>query len=198
MVMESPATAERKTRADVIRNRARLLDCATEAFSEKGIDASLEEIARQAGVGIGTLYRHFPTRDALIEAVYRNHVELLCNAVDELLAELPADQALAAWMQRFVSYVATKRGMASALHSMMGEDRSLFDDCRVQMNDAAARLLRAGRDAGVIRGDVEPADLLRAMGGICLATNEATWPDQARPLVSLLLDGLRFGAPAPG
>jgi hypothetical protein len=121
-------------------------------------------------------------------------VNVLCEAADELLAALPADEALAAWMQRFVSYVATKRGMASALKSMMATDAGLFEECRAKMNEAAQRLLDAASATGGVRSDVTAADLLRAMGGICLATDTADWPDQARPLVGLLLDGLRYGA----
>jgi len=189
--------AGRPPRADAMRNRARLVDAATQSFAEHGVDASLEDIARCAGVGIGTLYRHFPTRDSLVAAVYRNEVDVLCESADELLASLPPDQALAAWMQRFVGYVATKRGMASALKSMMGTNTALFEECRRRMNDAATRLLGAAAAAGGVRSDISATDLLRAMGGICLATDNADLPEQARPLVALLLDGLRYGVGAP-
>jgi len=189
--------AGRSPRADAMRNRARLVDAATQSFAEHGVDASLEDIARCAGVGIGTLYRHFPTRDSLVAAVYRNEVDVLCESADELLASLPPDQALAAWMQRFVGYVATKRGMASALKSMMGTNTALFEECRRRMNDAATRLLGAAAAAGGVRSDISATDLLRAMGGICLATDNADLPEQARPLVALLLDGLRYGVGAP-
>lgn len=193
----SGATASgRAPRADALRNRARLIEAAAAAFAEQGDAASLEDVARRAGVGIGTLYRHFPTRDALIEAVYRNEVEVLCASADQLLATRPPDEALAEWMQRFVGYVAAKRGMASALKAMLGADATLFDDCRARLNAAAERLLRRAAEAGLVRGDVEAADLLRAMGGICLAADPASQTDQSRPLVALLLDGLRFGAGA--
>lgn len=174
------------------------MQAAAQAFAEHGVEASLEDVARRADVGIGTLYRHFPTRDSLVLAAYRHEVDVLCESADELLASLPPDEALAAWMQRFVGYVATKRGMASALKTMMGTDAALFDDCRRQMNDAATRLLDAASATGGVRSDVSAADLLRAMGGICLATDGTDWPDQARPLVGLLVDGLRYGAPAAG
>ncbi len=194
MVEKGDTEAVRSPRSDAMRNRARLVAAAGEAFAERGVDASLEDVARRAGVGIGTLYRHFPTRDALVEAAYRREVEVLCTSADELLAALPPEEALAQWMQRFVGYVATKRGMATALKSMMAADSALFDDCRAQMNDSAARLLEAAAEAGGVRADVDARDLLRAMGGICLATDEADWPDQSRRLVALLLDGLRYGA----
>jgi AcrR family transcriptional regulator len=181
-------------RADARRNRERLLSTATVVFSERGADASLEDIARQAGVGIGTLYRHFPTRDAMIEAVYRHEVEVLSDSASELLGRLPPDVALAEWMRRFVGYVATKRGLATALKSMMGSNTTLFDDCRQRMNDAAGELLAAGATAGAIRGDVDPADLLRGMSGICVAADQQGWQDQAQRLIALLLDGLRYGA----
>ena len=194
MVEKGETDTVRSPRSDAMRNRARLVAAAAEAFAEHGVDASLEDVARRAGVGIGTLYRHFPTRDALVEAAYRREVEVLCTSADELLATLPPEEALAQWMQRFVGYVATKRGMSTALKSMMAADSALFDDCRAQMNDSAARLLAAAAEAGGVRADVDAKDLLRAMGGICLATDEADWPDQSRRLVALLLDGLRYGA----
>ncbi|MCU1489125.1 MAG: putative transcription regulator, partial [Acidimicrobiaceae bacterium] len=162
--MGTQTDSPRTPRADGVRNRTLLIDSARQAFAERGVESSLEDIARRAGVGIGTLYRHFPTRDSLVEAVYRREVETLCDAADEFLASLPADQALSAWMQRFVSYVATKRGMTSALKSMLSADATLFDDCRRQMNEAATRLLAAGVATGLVRADVSGADLLRAMG----------------------------------
>lgn len=184
----------RAPRADAQRNRGRLVEAAREGFSKHGTEASLEDIARQAGVGIGTLYRHFPTRDALIEAVYRREVEVLHGAAGELLATRPPDEALAEWMQRFVGYVATKRGLASALKSMMDANATLFEDCRQQLLEAAGKLLGAAAAAQLVRSDVAPGDLLRAMSGICLATDQAQWVDHSRPLVALLLDGLRYGA----
>jgi AcrR family transcriptional regulator len=190
----------RAPRVDAQRNRVRLMEAATAAFSERGEATVLEDVARRAGVGIGTLYRHFPTRDALVEAVYRHEVETLCAAADEFLATLPPDEALAAWMQRFVSHVAAKRGMSSALKAMVGTDATLFDDTRNQMYAAAKRLLDAGAAAEVIRDDIDPVDLVRAMSGMCLATatDQANWTAQARPIVGLLLDGLRYGATGRG
>src|SRR5258707_3502304 len=115
-------TQARKPRADSTRNRQLLIDAAKAGFSEVGLNVSLEDLARRAGVGIGTLYRHFPTRDCLMEAVYRHQVELLCTAADDLLATKDPDEALTLWMERFVGHVATKRGMAMALKSVIGKD----------------------------------------------------------------------------
>ncbi len=188
------AEAARPPRADALRNRARLIEAATAAFAEHGADTSLEDVAQRAGVGIGTLYRHFPSRDALVEAVYRSAVESLCDAADDLLATETPETALGEWMQRFVGYVAAKRGMTTALRALLDANASLFDDCRVRLRDAAGRLLEAAARSGHIRGDVDPGDLLRAMGGICLAADASRQVEQSRPLVDLLLDGLRYGA----
>jgi AcrR family transcriptional regulator len=197
------ASTTRHLRADATRNRERLLEAAAAAFAAHGAEVPLEDVARSAGVGIGTLYRHFPTRDALVEAVYRHEVDVLCARADELLAILPPDQALASWMQLFVRHVATKRGMSSALKSMMGSNTTLFDDSRARAVDAATRLLDAGVVAGTVRADIQGADLLRAVGGICMSTDQER-AESAERLVGLLFDGLRHGtagstpAPAPG
>ena len=193
---------QRALRADAKRNREALLATAVVAFSEHGVETSLEDIAQRAGVGIGTLYRNFPTREALIEAVYRNEVEKLCDAVADLQDELPADEALAEWMQRFVAHVARKRGMAVALKQAAaqkadGSTSELFAYAHERMRIAMATLLDAGIAAGTVRADVDPMDLIRAMSGICLAIDQPGWLDQARRLVTLLVDGLRFGAGPP-
>jgi AcrR family transcriptional regulator len=182
----------RPLRVDARRNHDRLLAEAADAFAARGVDVPLEEIARRAGVGIGTLYRHFPTRDALVEAVYRREVALLCDAADELLADYPPGESLELWLQRFVEYVAAKRGMATALKSVVGADSELFAESHQRISDAIDRLVSAGVGAGVIRDDVEPFDLLRAVSGICLATDREGWRDHAKRLVSLLMDGMRY------
>jgi AcrR family transcriptional regulator len=186
----------RPLRADARRNRDALLASAAEVFAERGVDVSLEEIARTACVGIGTLYRHFPTREALIADVYRREVDQLCDGVDELLAELAPAQALEEWMRRFVSYVATKRGMAAALKSVVGADSDLFTSSRAKINDAMARLVNAAVEAKTVRPDANPDDVLRAMSGFCLVSDQPGWQEQALRLVSLLVDGLRYGASA--
>jgi len=193
----TPDTEEhgRKLRADAQRNRDALLVAAGEAFAEKGIDTSLEDIARRAGVGIGTLYRHFPTRDALNEAVYRREVESLCDAVDPLLAADQPDLALRAWMHNFAGYVAKKRGMAAALKSALGADNELFAYSRQRIQDAVAQLVAAAVESGTIRPDVEPEDVLKALSGICMAS-DLPGDDRTARLIDLIVDGLRYGAPA--
>jgi AcrR family transcriptional regulator len=189
--------AARPQRADARRNRDLLLAAAAQVYDEQGVEASLEEIARRAGVGIGTLYRHFPTRDAVTEAVYRREVGLLCDGIDELLADNAPDAALAQWMRRFAGYVARKRGMAMALKRVMGADSELFTHSHQRIRDAIQTLIGAAVDAGTIRDDVAPDDLLRAMGGICMATDTPDWADRTGRLIDLLVDGLRYGAPGP-
>jgi AcrR family transcriptional regulator len=192
-----PDELGRPQRADARRNRDLLLVAAAEVYGERGVDASLEEIARRANVGIGTLYRHFPTRDALTEAVYRREVSLLCDGVDDLIANNAGDAALAQWMRRFAGYVAKKKGMAMALKSVLGADSELFTHSHQRIRTAIGTLITAATEAGTIRDDVEPDDLLRAMGGICMATDSPDWADRTTRLVDLLVDGLRYGAPGP-
>jgi AcrR family transcriptional regulator len=184
----------RPLRADARRNRDALLATAAELFAEQGVDVSLEEIARRSGVGIGTLYRHFPTREALIADVYRREVEHLCGGVDELMATLAPAEALEEWMRRFVSYVSTKRGMAAALKSVIGADSELFTTSRTKINEAMATLVRGAAESGTVRPDANPDDVLRAMSGFCLISDQPGWQEQALRLVSLLVDGLRYGA----
>jgi AcrR family transcriptional regulator len=175
-------------RADVRRNRERLLAAAQELFAEAGTDVSREAVAKRAGVGIGTIYRHFPTHDALVEAAYRNEVARLCGAVEELLCDHPADVALAEWMDRFVDYMATKRGMADALQSVVGSGSDIFADTRRQIVAALTALLEAGVAAGSVRADVDAEDVLGAMRAIWLIRDD---PDQARRVLMLVMDGLR-------
>ena len=189
--------APRSLRADAKRNRDELLARAAEVFAERGADASLEEIARRAQVGIGTLYRHFPSRDALVEAVYRREVQTLCGGVDELLVDHAPDEALASWMRSFAGYVARKRGMTMALKSVLGADNPLFQESHQRLQHAVATLVDAAVASGSIRGDFPPEDLLRALGSICMATDTPGWADRVDRMVDLLIDGLRYGAPAP-
>jgi AcrR family transcriptional regulator len=183
---------DKPLRKDAARNREKLLAAAVELFAERGTEGSLEEVAKRAGVGIGTLYRHFPTRDALVEAAYRNEVAQLRAAADELLAELPPDAALEAWMRRFVDYGTAKRGMRDALQSIAGGGADLFAETRGQVTEAVAVLLRAGAEAGTLRSDVEPEDVLRAMGAIWLVAEGDDFADRAMRILRLVLDGLRY------
>jgi AcrR family transcriptional regulator len=189
----APARAPRK---DAARNREALLAAAGEVYSERGVEASLEEIARRAGVGIGTLYRHFPNRDALNEAVYRREVESLCDGAEQLLADHEPVDALSAWMRQFAGYVARKRGMAMALKSALGPDNELFSYSHRRIRESLGLLVDAAVKVGQIRSDVDTEDLLRAMSGICMAVDTPGWAERTHRLVDLLVDGLRYGAPA--
>ncbi len=186
----------RPLRADAQRNRDRLLVAATEAFAAGGQDVPLEAVAVRAGVGIGTLYRHFPDRGALVEAAYGHEVAELCGSAPALLAALPPDEALHAWMERFSHYVATKRGMGDALRSAVASDSPLSSSTREQILGALRLLMRAGADRGALRGDVDPEDLVRAMGAVWHLPMGPGWQDQVRRLLDLLVDGLRYGAAA--
>jgi AcrR family transcriptional regulator len=188
------AAPARAQRSDAARNRERLLEVASDAFAREGVDASLERIAKGAGVGVGTLYRHFPTRDALVEAVFRRNVEAVVADADELLATKPPGEALAEWMQRFVAYVAAKRGLATHLKSVLAADSELFTHSHAQLSSAIERLVTAAGGSGDIRGDADPTDVLRALSGVCLMSDAPGWQDQACRISALLMDGLRYGA----
>ena len=181
----------RPLRADAVRNRERLLVAAVRAFSEDA-DVTLDAIAKSAGVGIGTLYRHFPTREALVDAAYRNELDRLCDAADDLLDELPPDAATRAWMDRFVDYMTTKRGMADALRALVASGGNPFSASRDKLTTAITTLLTAGAAAGTIRSDVDPGDVLAGLSGVSLAAGEPAQREQASRLLDLLLDGLRY------
>ncbi|BCY07864.1 TetR/AcrR family transcriptional regulator [Actinoplanes sp. L3-i22] len=183
--------AERVLRADARRNRERLLEVAVRAFSEDGPDAPLESIAKTAGVGIGTLYRHFPTREALVEAAYRSELDRLCAAVPELLAELPPDRALRRWMDLFVDYMVTKRGMSDALRVVIASGGNPFAHSRDMLLDSVTRLIAAGAAATTIRDDVPAEDVLVGLSGITLTIGDPAHREQALRLLDLLMDGLR-------
>lgn len=181
-------------RADAARNRELLLAAAFRAFtveSAGGPAPTLDGIAKEAGVGIGTLYRHFPNREALVEAVYRNELDRLCTAAAELQAELPADRALRAWMDRFVDYVITKRHLADSLHALVADGRNPFARSRERMVDAVRSLQEAGVADGTLRSDVDAADVLVGTSGVCMAVADPDGRAQAGRLLDLLVDGLR-------
>ncbi len=186
---------QRAQRADACRNRDRLLEVASEAFTAEGVETSLEKIAKAAGVGIGTLYRHYPTRDALVEAVYRHNVDVLCEAADELSATLPPDEALAEWMQRFVRYVGSKKGLAPYLKSVVSADSDLFESTLDRVRAAVARLIAAAEEAGTIRPGADGMGLLRALSGVCLMSDQPDVGQSGCDVAGLLMDGLRYGAP---
>ncbi|MDG4882900.1 TetR/AcrR family transcriptional regulator [Mesorhizobium sp. WSM4884] len=188
------SSAPKPLRADAQRNRDKLVEVAAQAFASDGVDASLEEIAKRAGVGIGTLYRHFPTREHLVEVVYRREVEGLCQAADELARDHPADVALELWMQRFVDYIATKRGLATSLRLLLSSNSTLFSDTSGRVSGAMRALVEAAAASGKIRVDVDASDVMHALGGIYSAPNTPDWRERSGRLVKLLMDGLRFGA----
>ena len=190
------ATDARPLRADARRNRDRLLDAAVRAFSQDRADVTLDAIAKDAGVGIGTLYRHFPTREALVEAAYRSELARLCDAVAELLQAQPPDQALRAWMDRFVDYMTTKRGMADALRAVIASGGNPYAQSRDRLISAITTLLRAAVAAGTVRPGIEPADVLAGLSGVSLAAGEPAQRDQADRVLDLLMDGLRYRASA--
>jgi AcrR family transcriptional regulator len=182
---------EPKLRADARRNRELLLEAAVERMATDGAEVPLEAIARQAGVGIGTLYRHFPTRDALVEAAYRNEVARLEDSAAELLAELPADGALEEWLDRYVSYATAKRGLGSALRSIAAAKADLYPQTRQRLQAAVATLLAAGQEAGTLRTDVDAEDVFRAVSGVWTIPEGPDFAERARRLLGLLMDGLR-------
>jgi AcrR family transcriptional regulator len=181
----------RKPRADAQRNRDSLLEAAKAAFAEAGPEASLDEIARRAGVGIGTLYRHFPTRDAVVEAVYRRAVQQLADAAPRLVETMAPAEALRAWMRLFIDYIAAKRVIAPALKSLVGGGSALYADSSARINEAMALLVERARASGDIRPDADSADLLRALIGFAYVNSAPDWEASARRLIDLLIDGLR-------
>jgi AcrR family transcriptional regulator len=182
----------RPLRADARRNREKILDAAVRVFTTEGLDAHFERIAKEAGVGSGTLYRNFPTREALIEAVYRNEVARLCDAVPDLLAHHPPEQALRVWTRLFLDYVTAKYGMIDALRAMVATGAMPYGHSRELVQAAVARLMDACVQAGVIRTDIRPTDLSTALEGIALTSAGAEHREQAERLLDLTLDGLRI------
>ena len=183
---------ERKPRADSLRNREQLLETAKAAFAEVGADVPLEEIARRAGVGIGTLYRHFPTRDALLAAVYRREVEQLTASAQVLLAERPAGEALEAWMHLLVDYMATKRVIAPALRASAGEGGQVYASSGAAITDTIETLARAAAASGDIRADVGPDDLYRMLVGVSHGYDQPDWEPSARRLIAILMAGMKL------
>lgn len=187
-------SVQRKPRADAQRNRERILEIAKLAFTRSGTDISLDEVARQAGVGPGTLYRHFPTREVLLEAVYRTEVERLAAAQKDFSATLSPVEALRAWMMLFVDYIATKQLIAPALNSLIGGNSKLSEYSGAQIKGAIHSLVKRAVDSGAIRADLDPLDLLRALVGVSNVSSVPDWPASARRLVQILVAGSR---PAP-
>jgi AcrR family transcriptional regulator len=180
-----------KRRSDAQRNRERILEVAKSAFTRHGADASLDDIAKQAGVGAGTLYRHFPARDALIEAVYRSEVEKLAAAAREFTAAMPPIDALRTWLVLFVDYVAAKHIIAPALNSVAGGPSKIYESSRSMIQEALEELVKRAKRSGDVRRDVDSSDLLRAVIGVSYVGSGGDWQQSARRLVDILIAGSR-------
>ena len=191
MAKNRSQSAERKPRADAQRNRERILDVARQAFTRFGAAASLDEIAKQACVGPGTLYRHFSTRDALIESVYQSEVEKLAGAEPKLAKSMPPMDAMRAWMLLFVDFIAAKQIIAPVLSSVVGGSSKLYEGSRAQILAANDRLVKRAIRSGDIRADLEPLDLLRALVGVSHVASGSGWQQSARRLVDILIAGSR-------
>jgi AcrR family transcriptional regulator len=189
----SGETRSRASRADARRNLDALVAAAREVFARSGVDAPVREIAEQAGVGVGTLYRHFPQRADLVVAVFRSAVDAAADAAPALAAQYPPGEAVAQWMQRFVDFIGTKRGLAAALHSGDPAFSTLPDYFRERFYPALKGLLDAAAAAGELRADIDPTDLFTAASS--LAHDDV---DRGRRMVALLVDGLRYGAKPGG
>jgi AcrR family transcriptional regulator len=179
----------RPKRADARRNYEKVLAAARDAFAEAGSETSLEEIARRAEVGIGTLYRHFPTRQALLEAVYLDEVQALCRSAADL-ADLPPWDAIVAWLRRFVEYMVTKQALAPELLNYVGRDASVFRDSRAAFWAVGEPLLERAQNAHVVRADTNFTEVIQLMGGI--AKIPTTEPGQIDHILGMALDGLRY------
>jgi len=181
---------DRKPRADAQRNRERLIDAAKAAFAQTGPDASLEEVARRAEVGIGTLYRHFPTREAVVKAVYRRELEQLVDAAERLLAERTPLEALRAWLRLSVDYLATKRVIAQALNATP-TGTTLYKSGGPAMQAAIERLVSAALASGEVRPDVQPEDIFQVLAGVSYGSAAPGWEARALRLIDIVTDGLR-------
>jgi AcrR family transcriptional regulator len=184
--------ADRKPRADSLRNRELLLAAARDVFSAGGADASLEAVARAAGVGIGTLYRHFPTREALFQAVYRREVDQLVDLAVTLSAEGKPLEALRRWLRANIGMVATKKGMLAALAPAAGSSTELYADSSKRLTRSFSDLMAAAVAADEIRGDIAPEDVMRALIGMCYTREQPGWQDTVVRLVDVFVDGLRL------
>ena len=191
MAAKRPKSIRRKPRTDAQRNRERILEVAKEAFTRRGTNTSLDDIARQAEVGAGTLYRHFPTRDALIEAVYRTEVEKLAAAERKFAEAMPPIEALRAWMLLFIDYIATKQIIAPVLNTFVGGPTKLYEGSRAHIQGAIDGLVKRAIKSGDMRKDLEPFDLLRALIGVSHVASSPDWQQSAKRLVDILITGSR-------
>ena len=189
---KSDARKPRRTlRVDAQRNRERILEVAKEAFTRFGADASLDDIAKQAGVGPGTLYRHFPAREELLQAVYRSELEKLAAAEQKLAQAMPPIEALRAWLLLFVDGIATKQLIAPALNTLVGDPKKVFEASYAQVHEAIRALVKRAIRSGEIRKDLDPLDLLRALVGVANVATSPDWQQSAKRLVEILITGSR-------
>jgi AcrR family transcriptional regulator len=186
-----PAPPARKPRADAERNRERILEVAKEVFTRDGAAASLDDIARRSGVGNATLYRHFPTRDALIEAVYRNEVEKLAAAEQRFAASMPPLEALRAWMLLFIDHVAGKRLIIPAMDTVAGGSMRLIEGSRSLIHSAFIASVKRAIASGDLRSDTDPNDFARALIGVFHTTAIPGWEASARRIIDILIAGSR-------
>ena len=191
MPLKRPKKRSRKPRADAQRNRARILEIARDAFTRSGATVSLDDVARRARIGPGTLYRHFPTRDSLLEAVYRTEVEKLAAAERKFAESMLPVEALRAWMLLFVDYIAAKHLIAPALNNIVGGSSKLFETTGAQIKGAIEALVKRAVESGDIRPDLEPLDLLRALIGVSNVASGPDWVQSAKRLVDILILGSR-------
>jgi AcrR family transcriptional regulator len=191
MTVKRSQSADRKPRADAQRNRERILGVAKDAFTQSGANTSLDDIAKQAGVGAGTLYRHFPTREALLQAVYRSELEKLAAAGQKFAQTMPPIEALRAWLLLFVDGIATKQLIAPAVNTLVGDPKKVFEASYAQVHEAIRALVKRAIRSGEIRTDLDPIDLLRALVGVSNVAASPDWRQSARRLVDILIAGSR-------
>jgi AcrR family transcriptional regulator len=191
MTTKRPESTERKLRSDGLQNRERILAIAKEAFTKSGANASLDDIAKQAGVGPGTLYRHFPSRGGLLKAVYQAGAEKLATAEQEFAETFPPVEALRAWMMLFVDYIAEKQLIAPALNALVDDPKQLFEASYAQIWEAVRALVKRAIESGDIREDLDAIDLLRALVGVANVATSPDWQQSARRLVDTLILGSR-------
>jgi AcrR family transcriptional regulator len=187
----SPPAARRKPRADAERNRERILEVAKEAFTRFGANASLDDIAKQAGVGPGTLYRHFPAREELLQAVYRSELEKLAAAEQKFARAMLPMEALRAWLLLFVDGIATKQLIAPAVNTLVGDPKKVFEASYAKVHEAIRALVKRAIRSGDIRKDLDPLDLLRALVGVANVATSPDWQQSAKRLVGILITGSR-------
>jgi AcrR family transcriptional regulator len=191
MPTRNQKTVPRKPRTDAQRNRERILEVAKQAFTRSGANASLDDVAKEAGVGAGTLYRHFPTREELLQAVYRSELEKVAAAERKFAQTMTPVDALRAWLLLFVDAIAAKHLIAPALNTLVGDHKKIFEASYAQMHDAIRSLVRRAIKSGDIRRDLDAIDLLRALVGVSNVASGPDWQQSARRLVDILITGSR-------